>query len=306
MKIILKSKKKNYLATICIGKKYKKDWQKFTLPSWKLYCKKNDIGIVYFENELIRNNHEKWKKPVWQQLLIGSKIQNKKIKNICYIDTDVFINPWAPNIFKNYDEKKIAVVSSINHLPFDLENTKKKIVFFRKKFLNSKYPLNSSIFADLRQVYSYCNLKPQKDLICSGVYVFNKQNHSELLKKWFYLYDKNIKSITSGGIQTHFSYHVLKANKVQWLDYKFQAHWIYELANNYSFLYKTKNKELIKECLLNCLMNNYFVHCAGSWHEGRMWKNILFNNQNIFFYEKLNKFFRSSVKSKIRGFISQD
>ena len=126
------------------------------------------------------------------------------------------------------------------------------------------------------------------------------------MKSWFYLYDKNVKSITSGGIQTHFSYHVLNCRKFQWLDYKFQAHWIYELANNYPFLYKANDKDLMKECLMACLMNNYFVHCAGSWHEGKMWKNVLFTKKNKFFFENLNKFFKKKVTGKPKGFISQN
>ena len=106
MKFILKSKKSlNYIATICIGKKYLSEWKKYTLPGWINYCKKNDIGIIYFDKELISNSHKKWKKPVWQQLLIGKNIIKNKVKNICYVDTDVIINPFSPNIFKNYDEK---------------------------------------------------------------------------------------------------------------------------------------------------------------------------------------------------------
>jgi hypothetical protein len=310
MKIVLKPKKSsNYIATICIGKKYENDWKKFTLPSWIEYCKKNDIGIVYFNKELISKNDPYWKKPVWHQLLIGTEIKKKNIKNIkniCYVDTDVFINPWSPNIFRDYKNNKIAAVSSIKNLPFNLDEVRKKVVFFRKKFIDDRYPLDSSILCDLKQVYSYCNLKPQKDLISTGIYVYNLRNHSELLKKWFYLYDKNIKSVTSGGIQTHFSYHLMESGKVQWLNYRFQAHWIYEMSHHYPFLYKTRENKLVIECLLASLMNNYFLHCAGSWNEGRMWKNILFQKKNIIFFENLDKYLRKKVTGKFRGYISQN
>ena len=104
----------------------------------------------------------------------------KNIKNICYVDTDVFINPWSPNIFRDYKNNKIAAVSSIKNLPFNLDEVRKKVVFFRKKFIDDRYPLDSSILCDLKQVYSYCNLKPQKDLISTGIYVYNLRNHSEL------------------------------------------------------------------------------------------------------------------------------
>ena len=58
MKILKKSKKKNYLVTVCIGKISLKNWKKFILPSWKKYCKKNDLGLIYFDKELISRKGE--------------------------------------------------------------------------------------------------------------------------------------------------------------------------------------------------------------------------------------------------------
>ena len=40
------SKIKNYLTAIAIGSKHFKDWKKYSYPSWKAYCKKNNLGII--------------------------------------------------------------------------------------------------------------------------------------------------------------------------------------------------------------------------------------------------------------------
>ena len=53
-------------------------------------------------------------------------------------------------------------------------------------------------------------------------------------------------------------------------------------------------------------MNNYFLHCAGSWNEGRMWKNNLFKKKNIIFFKNLDKYLRKKVTGKFRGYISQN
>ena len=113
MKIIRKPKKnKNYLVTIAIGEKYFNDWYNFALPNWIKYCENNDIGIIAVTDDLISKNDQYWKKATWQKLLLGSKIKEKgiDIENVCYLDSDILANPFAPDIFLNYDKESIAVV----------------------------------------------------------------------------------------------------------------------------------------------------------------------------------------------------
>ena len=301
MKVLFKSKTKNYLATICIGNEYKNKWAKHILPSWSLYCKKNDIGLIYFDKDLVSKKNIFWKKPTWQKYLIGDRLENLDIKNICYIDTDILINPLSPNIFKDYNPKKIFVSSNIFNLPYDLKKIQKKVVLNRKTYLRKNYPLDSAIFANLKQTYKYSNLKAQKDSLCAGLFIFNQKNHSKFFKNFFFKY-KNTKSLT-GGDQVHFSYEVVRYKKYKLLEYKFQAYWIYEMALNYPFLYFIKNKKIIQRCVETCLMNNYFLHFAGKWYEGRMWKQIIWKNLNINFYTKLEKFYKVKVKGNPKGII---
>lgn len=304
MKILLKSKKKNYIATICIdNKKLLSDWKKNALPMWKIYCKKNDIGLIIFEKELISKKDLYWKKPTWQRYLIGDKLKNMDVKNVCYLDSDILINPFSPSIFRKYNQKKILVSSNIFKLPYDLKTIQKKVVFFRKSYLNKKYPLDSGIFANLKQTYGYSKLKTQKDSLCSGVCIYNIKNHSNFFKDFFYTYKKDDKSLTMGD-QVFFSYHVLRYNKVELLDYKFQAFWVYEMAKNYPFLYYIKNKKILNECIESCLMNNYFLHFATRWSEGDMWKNMFKKKINYNFYKKLEIYKNKKVSGKPIGLIT--
>ena len=55
------------------------------------------------------------------------------------------------------------------------------------------------------------------------------------------------------------------------------------MAIYYPFLYETKsirNNEITKSIVAS-LKNNYFLHFAGTWHEGQMWKNLKFINYLI-------------------------
>ena len=94
------------------------------------------------------------------------------------------------------------------------------------------------------------------------------------MKKWFDKYNKDIDTLTGGGDQPILNYEFLNYGKINWLDYKYQSLWIYEIAWKYPFLYDygRKNKDLIKECVEASLISNYFLHFAGSWYESDMWK----------------------------------
>ena len=70
---------KNYIAAVVIGSKHFKDWKKFAYPSWKIYCNKNNIGIIVIKKDLINKKNFYWKKPTWQRLLIGRYIEENKL-----------------------------------------------------------------------------------------------------------------------------------------------------------------------------------------------------------------------------------
>ncbi len=301
-------KKKNYLVTIAIGKKYFDVWKKFCYPTWSIYCKKNNLGLIVIDKYLIDKSHKNFKKATWHKWLIGSSLlnQNIKVDNVCSIDSDFLINPFSPNIFYKYNENKFGLVSKRKQLPyFSRENTLKRISFFRNRYYSSSYPLDSAIFISLKDLYSYHKFKVQNDEACSGLIIFNVKKHSKMMKKWFHLYDKNTKSITGDGDQTHTNYHILKTKKVQWLDYRFQALWQLEMANFYPFLYQKEfaNKKNISSCIEASMLNNYFLHFAGSWGEAQMYKyrNIFIRNLKI--YEKLNKYYSKKVSGKPKGVI---
>ena len=100
---------RNAIVTIAIGDRYYNEWEKYAKPSWVLYCERYDLGLLVVKNDLIKKEHKSWKKPTWQKLLIGSSVKNMdiNISNICYLDTDIIINPLSPNIFNYHDKKSI-------------------------------------------------------------------------------------------------------------------------------------------------------------------------------------------------------
>jgi hypothetical protein len=278
MEIIIKPKKKLFV-TLAIGHEYKKIWKKNILPSWKIYCKKNNIGLVLLSDNLLSKQNKFWKKATWQRLLIGEFIKKKfrYVEDICILDTDIVINPYSPNIFKYQKKNKINLTSLRFNLPFEYKQTIRKIAFFRKKYIDKNYPLDSLLNCDLKTLYRSDKLQPQKDEFCVGVMMFNIKRFSKLLYEWFFLFKKNLDTTTKGGCQTQLNYLILKNNLHNCINYKFQAIWIFELASRFPYFLKyITNTKILGELTETILMDNYFLHFAGGGKESTFWKNDKF------------------------------
>ena len=302
IKKVIQSKNKNYICVISIGKKHLKDFKKYAYKNFVIYCKKNRIGLFLVTDHLIEKSSPFWKKPTWQKLIAPQIIKKKfkDVKNICMVDTDILINAYAPNIFEHHKTNSVSVVSVRKFMPYSWDESTKKIAFLRNRFYSKKYPLDSALNISLKNLYKFHKLPVQKDEFCAGVYVISK-NVFKKFYDFFFNYKEIVKSITSGGEQTHFNYFIQKNFKINYLDYKFQALWIYEISNYYPFLYTKKymnNKSLIANCISSSMMNNYFLHFAGTWHEGEMWKN---NQINKLFDKKFKLEFSQYSKKKLRG-----
>jgi hypothetical protein len=281
--------KKSALVTLAIGKDYLESWEKFALPSWIQYCKKYGIGLFVEDQNLDRDEFPKKKQ--WQKLLLGAKLLELEpdLSTFCYLDTDILINPYSPDIFSFHSSGKISLVSSINQLPFDRSLILRRVAFFRKKFIDSTYPLDSALFITNSEMYNYHKVSVQPDYACTGL-IMCDASAAPFLKEIFYKYKMPVESITDGGEEPLVNYEIQSNMPVNWLDYKFQAQWIYEIAWNYPFLYMKNNRKFSAECIRISLMNNYFLHFSGSWSEGHDWENPnIFNSK--FWNSTLHEFY---------------
>ena len=251
---------------------------KYAYHTWEIYCRRHDLGLILFDEDLISPDHPKWKKATWQKYLIGDAVSrsNLQISNICYVDTDVLISPIAPNIFEFHNQDRISVISTRTGLPADHLELCRRLAFARNRHYSKEYPLDSSLFISLDDLYSLIGASTQSNYACAGVFVFNVEKYTNFFSGFYENYEKTVASPTSGGDQTHFNYLVQSNNLQQWLDYRFQAQWTYEMAWKYPFLYSKfrDDHRVIKSCIEASLFSNYFLHFAGSWYESEMWEQV--------------------------------
>ena len=68
------------------------------------------------------------------------------------------------------------------NMPYDWENTTRKISFYRK-FYSNKYSLNSAINMTIKDLFRYHGLKSFDNFLCGYVYV--QQKFFKFTKKFF-------------------------------------------------------------------------------------------------------------------------
>lgn len=266
----------NVIVTLTLGGNYYNDFRNFSLPSWEYYCKKNKIGLLLI-NRKIENDVDEY----WQKFFIGTFIAKTKelqhVGNACFLDTDILISPIAQNIFDVFDTGSIAIVDfRHNHISPKEDPVLRNIAYFRQKYINSRYPLNSSLFFSIEEQYRIENLPVFSKLFCSGVFCFNIHAHAALLKEWG-RNAKKIKKLTKKidhGEQLYFNSCVFSWNKnIQWLNEGWQKIFLFEVGEKYPFLYKeVEDKKLFISCIQASLLSCNFLHFAGSWIEGQAWK----------------------------------
>lgn len=299
----------NILATVAIGVEYLQTWEKCALPSWVAYCHRHGLGLVAFYEEMISRDSDVWKKATWQKLLIGQALQDygMKVNSVCYLDTDILISPFAPNVFDNYDTETICLVSQIKNLPQPLHQTLRRLAFLRHTHLNPRYPLDSALFMSPQQIFEFHGLPPHDDYACAGFFIFSVANHSCLLKGWFDGYPSGVQSLTGGGDEPLFNHELFRWGKISWLPYPFQALWTYEVAWRYPFLfdYGLNDEPLIRQCIEASLYVNHFLHFAGSWDECHMWKIGKFfdDDKKILEAEAYREYLLTPVTASPQGMI---
>jgi hypothetical protein len=307
--LIPPGKSGNVLATIAIGEQYLQPFMKYAYHTWEMYCRRHDLGLILFDDHLISKSDQNWKNPYWQKFLIGDYLSNQKlgIRSVCCLDTDILISPLAPNIFENRDETKVGLVSLRKNLAYPYEGSLRRMAFLRNRYFDQSYPLDSSLFVSIDGLYEMIGLDAQDDEACSGVFVFSCELHGANMSKFFNSFDKSVMDRDGGGEQIFLNHFVQSKGLVEWLEYRFQAMWTYEMANKYPFLYKDKGQDLslIKKCIEASLFTNYFLHFAGSWHEGKMWEQVkVFDTpESLEMFSAFDEYMKTPVYGKPLGAI---
>lgn len=287
------------IVTLAIGKYYQQRWSKLCLSNWGRYAELQGYDVICIDSPLDESSRAKSRSPCWQKCLILGDERVKKYDRVVWIDSDILINPNSPCIVDQVPEDKVGAVEMFACLGESLPGTDpggKQIIQDRA----IQFWRWTNTFRSSKEFYLISGLPEAFDsMIQTGVMVLSPRYHRSLLEQAYYDRDD---SVEHAGEMQHVSYEIVKANCVHWLDYRFNRLWIECLLRDYPFLLPRATlenkairawkrltrgnpflppKKIARACLTTALINNYFLHFAGTteympWLDNQMcsWRDV--------------------------------
>jgi hypothetical protein len=296
-----------WLLTTAIGGDYFERWSARVKPSWDRYAKEHRLGIAVAVADLFEGG-EPALNGSWQKMLVPRALRRLLDRDVrcALLDTDLFVAPGAANIFDELPTGYIGVVSETNRLPLPIEELRNRIALLRREFLDSDFPLSSILNATPRQVFEWAGLSPFDDYFCAGMFIIDTEHHADALAEAYLAAPQGDSYHDIGAWEEVWLNHwVQSRDDVFWLDYRWHALWILEVAAHYPFLYAAEEyEELARWCLAASLMRNEFVHLAGRWESallGEARAGFPAVDDAATFMEQVRRHQRSSVEAIQRG-----
>ena len=298
----------NYIGTLAIGEQYLNGWETNSLPYWIEYCKKHKIGLVAQVNPI---EDEGKKRVDWQKIAMPYVVKSNinKAKLFCFVDYDIIPSPGARNIFDETEKGKIGIVSQRKWLPYgNVETILKRIAFFRHMYCSNRYPLDSYITRKTEEIFRDHGLTEFDNYACGGLFTLDLDMWSAEMMGWFKKYSSDSCLVANPGEEVYLNFHIQNTNQVQWLDYKWQTLWWYEMGYMHFELYKKENRDerKILAAIENSLSRCDFMHFVGSW-EKWAWdyvKHLDYKKMTI--YKDLKDYMNADLKSPNLGLCLPD
>lgn len=291
------------LVTTAVGGAYFENWQTRSFPSWKSYALAHDIGVIVLQERLGDGEDLVSKNASWDKLLAPELVETlfPQLDQLCLLDTDVIIGPFAPDIFYQHEEGSYGVVSQEKRLPFPISQVRRRIAALRKRYYDPGFPLDSILQASPEHIFENHGLQPHSDYFCAGLIMLDRSKFSDLASCYRSVSpDETVRSV---AWEEPFVNDWVQSREHYWLPYEFQSIWLFEMAWSYPFLYQHRetvgDTREAREAIVATLMNRNFVHFAGSWFESRVWS--VMEDRSNFWDKDLEMLLREVLAAELSG-----
>lgn len=271
---------KKAIVTLAIGKRFSRMVKRYCAKNWQEYADKYDYDVIFIEDPLDLSERGLSRSPAWQKCLILSQDWSKKYDRIVWIDTDILLNPNAPDVTDGVPVDKIGAVDEYFYPNKDMYFTALDRMYKYWEKLGYNPVINPTSKEYYKSFGLDCDIE---HIVQTGVMVLSPKYHREIFEHVYYNYEEKGLNYEMRPL----SYEILKNNLVHWLDTRFNVLLPFNKALYYPFLLnekktlpfysRNKTKKLILESIF---INSYFLHFTGAVKEMKLldWKNTSFNN----------------------------
>jgi len=280
------------LVTLAIGDSYLQAWKTFCEPNWARYAAAHGYDLLCIDTPFDNSERSRQRSPAWQKcLILGQEFANR-YERVVWVDADILVNAaLSPSITEGVPVEKVGAVQVLTTPRRELYLQALRAYKYLdlkafKETAQSASELAAELLQTPQQYYENWGLSSQSldGVVQTGVLVLSPRYHRELLEHVYYCYEDK------GEARWHYemrplSYELLKANKVHWIDRRFNQSWIPYRMLHYPFLVSNQAENsfvdrvmrklskpfakltpasLMKMCATAAFINSYFLHFAGS------------------------------------------
>jgi hypothetical protein len=266
------------IVTIALGKRFSRMVDKICRKNWELYAAKYGYDLIIIDESLDNSEIGRSRCAAWQKCLILSQEWSKKYERIVWFDTDIIINPNAPDISEGIPEDKIGAVNEFASPTRELYKLALSRMYEHWTNLNYEPVINYGAKEYYKSFGIECDFE---DVVQTGVMVFNPKIHKEILETVYYNYEEKGLNYEMRPL----SYEILKSGLIHWIDYRFNNLLQFQKALYYPFLLELKGEKLPlfgqnkvkKLCIDAVFANSYFLHFTGKTEEMNLldWKKFV-------------------------------
>lgn len=208
----------NAIVSMVIGDSFVKTWVELSQPEWIRYAIRHGLDIILVNRPLDESTRANARSPAWQKLLILQQPWAVMYERIVWLDSDILINPTAPNILDSVPDQTALGIPAAGG---DRESAAIHVMNERLRgFLipPEQWPgiqrlADERLFRDtIRR-----NIDSSIKMYCTGVMVLNPQIHNDMFIRTYNEYDVESRLYEQPGL----SYEICKMGNVTEVSYRF-------------------------------------------------------------------------------------
>ena len=251
------------IVTLAIGKSFRNRWDRVCRDNWQLYADRHDYDIICIDESLDKSERARSRSPAWQKCLILSQEFSKLYDRIVWVDSDVLLNPGAPDIAAGVPPDKVGAVDEYASPTAELyQQILRKLT--RYWDAHGIPFVRNETAADYYRAYGFSSAFDQ--VVQTGVMALSPDHHRQILESVYYSYEET-KTAEWNYEMRPVSYELLKEDCVHWIDPRFNAIWGNYKALQFPFLLNHPDHPRARECVEDAFRRVFFLHFAGSAQE---------------------------------------